>query len=250
MLKVPKSYVENLKSEILKALDDPSANKIAAFDADGTCWFSDVGRDFYDYQITKGFFKDSPLSWEDYFEQESVGMTQGLLWLAQILKGFHIDEVRAFGKKFNQDVRPHFIDHQTEIIQFLKSQGVEVYIVTASVKWTIEAAAEEIGISSDNVIGVETDVQDGIITDIQKGHMTWAEGKVKALLDRTGGKKPFYVSGNTMSDVPMMHQASHIAKLIHSASEDHGIYSSELKAFEEARKNGWRFFDFKTGDHK
>ena len=248
MLKVPKLYVESLKSEIKKALEDPKANKIAAFDADGTCWFSDVGRDFYDYQIKQGFFKDKALNWNDYNEQEAVDIKQGLLWLAQILKGFHIDEVRAFGKKFNQEVRPHFIDHQAEIIQFLKSQGVEVYIVTASVKWTIESAAEEIGIPSENVIGVETDLLDGIITDVQKGHMTWSDGKVKALLDRTGGKKPFYVSGNTMSDVPMMHQASHIAKLIHSADENHGIYASELKALEEAQKNGWRFFNFKNGD--
>lgn len=250
MLKVPKSYVENLKSEIEAALQDPQANKIAAFDADGTCWFSDVGRDFYDYQIKKGFFKEKALTWEDYNAQEAVDIKQGLLWLAQILKGFHIDEVRAFGKDFNQNMRPHFIEHQAEIISFLKSHGVEIYIVTASVKWTIEAAAEEIGILADNVIGVETELEDGVITDIQKGHLTWADGKVKALLDRTKGEKPFFVSGNTMSDVPMMHEASHIAKLIHSAKEDHGIFESELNALKEAQKHNWRFFDFKTGSFK
>jgi len=250
MLKVPKSYIDDLKLEIKKALDDPKANKIAAFDADGTCWFSDVGRDFYDYQIRQGFFKDGPLTWDDYNKQEDVDIKQGLLWLAQILKGFHIDDVRAFGEKFNQEVRPHFIDHQKEIIEFLQAQGVEIYIVTASVKWTIEAAAKEMGIPAENVIGVETEIKDGIITDVLKGHLTWADGKVKALLDRTEGKKPFYVSGNTMSDVPMMHAASHLAKLIHSAHKDHGIFLSETKALEEARKNGWRFFNFKTGDFK
>jgi len=248
MLKVPNSYVENLKSKITQALADPSANKIAAFDADGTCWFSDVGRDFYEYQIKQDFFKEQSLTWDDYHKNERIDIKQGLLWLAQILKGFHIDEIRAFGKKFNKDMRPLFIEHQKEIIHFLQSQEVEVYIVTASVKWTIEAAAEEIGIKAENVIGVETEIHDGIITDVQKGHMTWADGKVRALLDRTDGKKPFYVSGNTMSDVPMMHEASHIAKLIHSADEAHDIYSSELQALEEARKNNWHFFDFKTGD--
>jgi len=248
MLKVPRSYIDDLKSDINKALEDPKTNKIAAFDADGTCWFSDVGRDFFEYQIQKKFFKGPRLNWNDYNQQEAVNITQGLLWLAQILQGFHVDEVRAFGREFNQAMRPHFIDHQSEIVEFLRSQGVEVYIVTASVKWTIEAAAEEFGVKAENVIGVETEVKDGIITNVQKGHMTWADGKVKALMERTGGQRPFYVSGNTMSDVPMMHESTHIAKLIHSADNKHGIYQSELQALDEARKNKWRFFDFKSGE--
>jgi phosphoserine phosphatase len=172
-----------------------------------------------------------------------------LLWLAQILKGFHIDEVRAFTKEFNQNMRPLFIGHQKEIISFLKSKGVEVFIVTASVSWTVEAAAAEMGIDHNHIIGVETHIKDGVITDEQKGHMTWAEGKVTALLDRTNNQKPFFVSGNTMSDVPMMHLSSHIRQLIHSAEEGHGVFESEMKALEESKKHAWRFFDFKSGEY-
>jgi len=51
-----------------------------------------------------------------------------------------------------------------------------------------------------------------------------------------------------MSDVPMMRESSHLAKLIHSAHKEHDIYPSELKALEEAQKNKWHFFDFKTGE--
>ena len=248
MKNVPASYLNSLKEDIKRALKDPTVNKVAAFDADGTCWFSDVGRDFFEYQIRQNFFKGEPLTWNDYHKQENPDIRKGLLWLAQILEGFHIDEVRAFTKEFNQAMRPLFIEHQKEIISFLKENGVNVFIVTASVSWTVEAAAAEMGIEAENIIGVETHIKDGIITSEQKGHMTWAEGKVTALLDRTQGKKPFFVSGNTMSDVPMMHISSHIRQLIHSAHDDHGIFQSELKALKKAKKHNWRFFDFKNGE--
>ncbi len=250
MIHPPKYYTKHIKNEIQNALKDPKANPIAAFDADGTCWFSDVGRDFFDHQINKNFFSGPSYNWEDYKKREDVDIKVGLLWLAEILENFSLDEVRKFGDEFNQEIRPNFIKHQKEIIKFLKEQDVEVYIVTASVKWTVEAAALEMGIKRENVIGVETEVKDGVITSIQKGHMTWKEGKVKALLDHTNGKIPFFVSGNTTSDVPMMKISSHLRQVIRSVDEKSEIFSSEAEALKIAKIEGWNYLDYTTGEFK
>ncbi len=241
---VPENYTSLIKKNIETALKDSTANPIAAFDADGTCWFSDVGRDFFQHQIDKNFFSKGSLTWDDYQKEEDKDITKGLFWLAEILEGLSLEEVRRFGDSFNQEVRPSFIEHQKEIIKFLIEQNVQVYIVTASVKWTVEAAALELGIPRENVIGVQTEIENGIITKKQKGHLSWHEGKVNALLEHTNGKKPFFVSGNTTSDVPMMKISTHLRQVVRSVGPDSEIVNGESKALNIAKENGWHYLDF------
>lgn len=250
MIFPPKSYTERVKTQIEEALKDPNANKIAAFDADGTCWFSDVGRDFFEYQIRTNFFSGPSYNWDDYKKREDVDIKVGLFWLAEILENFSLEELRKFGDQFNQEMRPVFVEHQKEIIKFLTEKGVKVHIVTASVKWTVEAAALELGIPRENVIGIETEVENGKITAVQKGHLTWKEGKVKALLDHTDGKLPFFVSGNTTSDVPMMRISTHLSQMMRSVDDKSGIISSEQEALTIAKAEGWNYLDYTTGEFK
>ena len=250
MIFPPKTYTELIKNQIEEALKDPEANKIAAFDADGTCWFSDVGRNFFEYQIRTNFFSGPSYNWSDYKKKEDQDIKIGLFWLAQILENFTVDEVRKFGDEFNQTMRPQFIEHQKEIIKFLTEKDVKVHIVTASVKWTVEAAALEMGVPRENVIGIETEVINGRITSKQKGHLTWKEGKVKALLDHTNGKLPFFVSGNTTSDVPMMKIATHLRQMVRSVNSESGILSSETEALAIAKAEGWNYLDYTLGEFK
>lgn len=247
---VPKEYTNLIKKNIENALADPNANPIAAFDADGTCWFSDVGRDFFDYQIKENFFVDQPYTWTDFQKEEDKDIKRGLFWLAEILAGFSLDEVRNFGDKFNRNIRPNFIEHQKEIITFLIEKSVEVYIVTASVKWTVEAAALELGIPRNNVIGIQTETEDGIITGKQKGHLTWREGKVDALLAHTNGRKPFFASGNTTSDVPLMETATHLSQVMHSAHPRDIIFNSEKETLSIAKEKGWHYLDYINSEFK
>ncbi len=246
---VPEAYTNLIKENIETALKDPAVNKIAAFDADGTCWLSDVGRDFFDYQIKENYFSGPPLTWEDYQKEEDKSMERGLFWLAEILAGLQLDELRKFVDGFNKSVRPTFIEHQKEIIKFLIEKGVRVHIVTASVKWTVEAGALDLGIPYENVIGIETEVENGIITPKQKGPLSWQSGKVDALLARTNGLKPFFVSGNTMSDYPMMQLSTHLRQVIHSATPEDSIYKSEHEALTLAKQHGWHYFNFISGEH-
>ncbi|MGH1467946.1 MAG: HAD family hydrolase [Bdellovibrionales bacterium] len=241
---VPENYTNLIKKNIETALQDSTANPIAAFDADGTCWFSDVGRDFFQHQIDKNFFVNESYTWDDYQREEDKDVKLGLFWLAEILAGFSLEEIRAFGEAYTKEVRPSFVEHQKEIIKFLIEKNVQVYIVTASVKWTVEAAALELGIPRENVIGVQTEIEDGIITKKQKGYLSWHEGKVDALLDHTNGKKPFFASGNTTSDIPLMKTSTHLRQVVRSVGPDSEIFSGESKALAVAKEHGWHYLDF------
>lgn len=244
MFKVPQEYTETIKKNIDQALEDPQVHPVAAFDADGTCWFSDVGRDFFNHQMARNFFPDQAYTWEHYRKLEKESMEKALLWMAQILSGFSLEEVRAFGAEANKHIRPHFIDHQKDLIDHLLKRDVDVYIVTASVKWTVEAAAEEIGIKQDHVLGIQTAIEDGLITDQQLGPLTWTQGKVDALLEATGGKRPFFASGNTSTDLPLLESSTHLRKVIHSAAEGDSLHQTELKALLRAKEQGWHFVDY------
>lgn len=246
---IPKEYTEKLKNRIENARKTVSGPAVAAFDADGTCWFSDVGRDFFDHQVKQAFFPSEKVyQWTDYEALEAKDINLGLAWMAQILAGFSLDKVRSFAEKCINWSIPNYIEHQKEVIALLNKLDVDVYIVTASVKWSVEPAAEVMGIKSENVIGVETSIKDGLITDELSGPVTWREGKVDALLKATGGVNPFFVSGNTMSDVPLLHSSTALRSLMHSAKDGEDLFNTENQALELAKEQDWHFADCVRGE--
>ena len=241
-------YINNFKLRITEALKNPKSNPIAAFDADGTLWFSDVGRDFFDFQIKHKYFPlGQSYDWNDYKAIEAQGMEKGLTWLGQILASENLDELRKKVRLFHEEHPPVYVQEQKEIIKFLKESGVRVLIVTASIGWTIEAAAEEFDIPPEDIVGIRTYLDDNVITDKVHYPVSWAEGKVDALLEATDGKKPFLASGNTTSDMFMVDIATDMKLVIHGAQPSDLVYESEVKALAMAKEKGWDYMDYING---
>lgn len=119
--------------------------------------------------------------------------------------------------------------------------GADIYVVTASIKWAVEPAAESLGISRDHVIGVQTAVVDGVVTDKQEGAITWREGKVVGLLETTRRRRPFLCAGNTMGDLPLLDCATHFRVVNAAAGPGDTNRESEQKLVEIAKKRGWFF---------
>ncbi|MEN0059164.1 MAG: haloacid dehalogenase-like hydrolase, partial [Bdellovibrio sp.] len=133
---------------------------------------------------------------------------------------------------------PIFLE-QKKLIDLLISKGVQIYIVTASVKWAVEPGAEILGLTKDNVIGIETHIQDGVISTQQKGAITYRQGKVEALLEKTQGKKPFFCSGNTMGDFQLLQSATHLRLAVSAASRDDKIFKTEHELQTWAEQHSW-----------
>ena len=68
---------------------------------------------------------------------------------------------------------------------------MQVFIVTASIKWAVEPGAEALGLSKDQVIGIETLVDHGLVTAKQHGFISYRDGKVQAWLGKSVKKLPF-----------------------------------------------------------
>ncbi|MEM7646754.1 MAG: HAD family hydrolase [Pseudomonadota bacterium] len=246
MLNFPDSKVEEIKQAIDKALDG-GANPIAAFDADGTLWTHDAGEGFFEYKNKNNLVELPEDPWSHYKNLKiEVSPDAAYLWLAQILKGKSLDEVREWSKSATGplDQLPTF-EAQKEIIDHLHSKGVEVYVVTASIKWAVEPGAAYYGIDYDHVIGITTKVIDGVMTEEQDGPVTYREGKVTGLLEKTGGKAPFFASGNSEGDLPLLESSTHLKLVMASAPEsEKSMHNVEQTMVTIAKQKGWHYHSY------
>lgn len=238
-----KDYSAELWNRINTSLDQilkEDSSPVAAFDADGTLWDTDLGETFFQYQIDNKLVELPRNAWEYYQNMKAESPPKAYLWLAQICKNQNIEQVRTWAQEAvkNHFPLPIFLE-QKKLIDLFLQKGVQIYIITASVKWAVEPGAEILGLQQDQVIGVETEIEGGLISEKQKGLITYRQGKVDALLEKTNGKKPFFCSGNTMGDFQLLQSSTHLSLAVSAASRDDKLFKTELELQQNAEKFGW-----------
>lgn len=243
-----KDYSDTLWSRINSALDQElkeNSQPIAAFDADGTLWDTDLGENFFHYQIANKLVSLPPDPWEYYETMKAKDAPTAYLWLAQICQQQKIEVVQEWARHAIESIKPlPILLPQKKVIELFLSKGVQIYIVTASIKWSVEAGAELVGLRPENVLGVHTEIADGIVSDKQSGLITYKQGKVDALLQATKGKKPFFCSGNTMGDYQLLQSATRLSLAVSAAARDDKLFRTEAELQEHAVKNSWEHHRF------
>ena len=218
----------------------PVGRAVAAFDADGTLWNTDLGEAFFEYQIKNQLV---PLPADPFghynWMKDNVSHTAAYVWLAQVLKDVPLARVREWAEASVASRPLPIFEEQLRVIEKLRALEVEIYIVTASIKWAVEPGARRFGLSAEDVIGIETAVVNGIVTDKPHGVVTYREGKSAALLARTGGVAPYFASGNTEGDKWLLEGASALRLVIASAPEGTENFPTESKMQALAEKNSW-----------
>jgi phosphoserine phosphatase len=239
------NYFRELQNKIDQALAEGAA-PIAAFDADGTLWDLDIGETFFDYQIRHcdlPQLKEVKDPWTHYLELKKTDHRAAYTWLAQINENQTLAQVRQWAEKAIDQIQPFPVLHSMQgLIQFLKTRNVQVFIVTASVKWAVEPAALKFyGIPYENVLGVETKVVEPgpLITAEGKSPVTWREGKAEALLQATAGRQPFLAVGNTDGDTALLESSSHWALAVATQDFPNALFAAELALQKEASRRGW-----------
>ena len=241
------SLMADIKEHITRYIKNNGGPYYAAFDADGTLWDSDIGEQFFQYQIDNCNLM--PLRevnpWEHYEMLKEKDPREAYVWLAQINNGQLLQEVQGWAMQSVKQQVPKFFYSQLELIKWLREQEVVPIIVTASVKWAVEPAAKMIGIDENCVLGIQTTITtDERVTDIQDGHITWRDGKLKALMERTEDVRPILCAGNTIGDISMIQSSQCIKLAIQTQNEPNGLYEEEQPLFEMAKENGWFTHNF------
>lgn len=235
---IPKPQLQNLLDDLEK--HRPSGRAIAAFDADGTLWNTDLGEAFFNYLIVNQLVPLPPDPWGHYNHmKDHESHTKAYFWLAQILRGIPLSQVRNWAEAAVALAPIPIFDETFQIIEKLKSLDVEVYIVTASVKWAVEPGARRLGLRDKDVLGIESEVRSGFVTDIQRGVITYREGKATAILAHSGGISPYFAAGNTEGDRWLLEAATNLRLVLSAAPEGTENFPTEARMLALAAEQGW-----------
>lgn len=212
----------------------------AAFDADGTLWDTDLGENMFRYQIKNQLVKLPDEAWQHYRDIKKVDPKKAFLWLAQVNQGVKISRVREWAESAVEQYNPlPIFSAQQKLIELLLQNDVNVMIVTASVAWAVEPGARRIGVERENVLGVATKIENDIVTDENAHTITYRDGKIKRVLEFTGGVAPFLCSGNTMGDYELLKGASHISLAVSAAKESSDLFATEMELQKNANEHNW-----------
>ena len=121
-------------------------------------------------------------------------------------------------------VRPAMV----ALARAMQDAGWEVWVISATNQWTIEAVAPLLGFAPERVVGNRCRVDQARITDEREGPITWRQGKVDAIALHTG-RPPVAAFGDTWTDVEMLHAATELALLV-----DRG--DAQLRSLAEERR--------------
>lgn len=238
-----KRYPETFWTHINTVLDSQKNSEkplIAAFDADGTLWDTDLGENFFQYQIDHKLVELPHNAFDHYLDLKKLDTQNAFGWLAQINAGQKLTTVQQWADEAFQTIHPKpLFDEQKKLIHLLLENNVKVHIVTASITWAVQAGAKEFDLPIDSVIGVETEIIDGLISTTVCTPVTYRQGKVTGLLKKTNGIYPFLASGNTMGDFELLQSATDIRLAVSAASPDDPIYRTEKELQEQAKKLNW-----------
>jgi phosphoserine phosphatase len=231
---------KKLESALSLASGGRNTKRTAAFDADGTLWDKDAGETFFDWQIKNSGLPLPKDPFAHYHRLKNPDPRTAYLWLAQISAGQNLDQVRAWAKTCFESHQPWPVfESARRLIELLKKERVEIYIVTASIKWAVEPAALALGIDFNHVLGITTEVRNNIISNVAVNPITWRQGKADALLARTKGVRPILACGNTLGDIALLNSATDIQLAVSTQNQSNELFEEELKLRQRASESGW-----------
>lgn len=208
---------------------------VVVFDADGTLWADDVTETFFRWLIsnhkltTVDYNRDNFKEYEERVKKDALSAYK---WLVRKIVGMSENEIIELSHTY---FRKYFADRiypcQQKLISELKKLDMDIWILSASNKWLVQAGAEYVGVDPAHVLAVDLEVKKGILTDKIIEPFTYREGKVQAIKQFIG-KKPVMVFGDSLGDIPMLNEADGVRVFIKHA------YEQNDEAVKLAKENG------------
>ena len=185
---------------------------IAVFDCDGTLWNGDSGRDFFYWEIERGLVSreiaDAMLARYRLYVAGEVGEEPMCAEMVTMHRSLPIDDLhRAAEEFFVEVVSPRVFPEMLELTRRLAAQGCDLWAVSSTNNWVVEAGAARFGIARDHVLAACVHAENGHATD--RIHRV-PTGNLKAVAIREVIGKPVHgVFGNSIHDHAMLEMAKH-----------------------------------------
>jgi phosphoserine phosphatase len=181
--------------------------KVAVFDCDGTLWSGDAGSGFMTWTIETGLVSREATDWIDgryrgYLKGE-VSELAICGEMVQMYQRLREEELRRSARAFFESrIEQNIFPEMLALVEELRGRGVDIWAVSSTNNWVIEAGMRRFGIPANRVLAACVEVKDGVVTDVLLDVPT-DEGKVAALY-RVGVTAPDAVFGNSVHDAAML----------------------------------------------
>jgi phosphoserine phosphatase len=185
---------------------------IAVFDCDGTLWSGDAGRDFFYWEIERGIVSrevaDAMVERYSLYELGVVGEESMCGEMVTMNSGVPVDQLYAAGEEFFAEVvRPRVFPEMHALTRRLSDKGCELWAVSSTNDWVVEAGALHFGFARDRVLAACVHTDAGRATD-RLVRVPTDELKTVAIREVIG--KPVHaVFGNSIHDQAMLEIAAY-----------------------------------------
>lgn len=213
--------------------------KVAAFDGDGTVlgqvphYLADEC--LYQEAVQKPNYKKDIVAKMTKMSNVSIPYVQHRIFY---LSGKTLQQVRDMGNAcFKKDYSDKIFQPMKHLIQRLKKNGFEIWIVTASPEALYQKfLSKAFDIPITNIVGVKSAISNGIVTNRIVHPIPQDHGKKEAI-ETFIQEQPLLVGGNSRGDKEMI-EFSRDLKLIVNPDE-HIAHDQKESIATYAKKNGW-----------
>lgn len=213
----------------IRAAVAPHERGAVAFDGDGTLWSGDVGEDFFHATIRRCDYRDEAsdelarVAREHGLPSDGPGVVvAGVLYDAYLagrfpeervcemmawgVAGWTVDEARAFAESILDRTKIESRLHLEAVgaLRWAREEGLEVFLVSASPRAIVEAAAARLGVDADHVLAATPAVEGGVVRARAVRPIPYGAGKVDNLRPKLGGRVLAAAFGDNAFDVPML----------------------------------------------
>ena len=187
--------------------------KVAVFDCDGTLWSGDSGQDFLYWEIDHGLLPREVVEWAlPRYSAYKAGKVEEDVMCGEMVtfhKGISEEKLHAAAEEFFRDVvAMRIFPQMQELAMELAGSGCDLWAVSSTNNWVVEAGVCRFGIPRDHVLAACVQIEEGRASD-RLQQVPTDEGKAAAIRTHLRGAQPEVAFGNSCHDVHMLELARH-----------------------------------------
>ena len=208
--------------------------RLAVFDCDGTLWSGDAGADFFYWEIERGLLPKSVADWAlERYKGYLAGAVDELTICGEMVTihaGVKLEIIRNAAREFfAKHVAKRVFPEMLELTRQLAAHGCEIWAVSSTNDWVIEAGVEQFGIPASRVLAACVECADGMASGklIRVPTDELKATAINEVIQRT----PDAVFGNSIHDLAMLEIAG-----------DAYAVNPNADLGKEAETRGWKIF--------
>jgi HAD superfamily phosphoserine phosphatase-like hydrolase len=226
---IPSTKAIDFQEAILKL--EP---RVAVFDCDGTLWSGDSGEGFFRWELERNVVNADIARWAvtRYADYKAGKVDEEVMCgeMVTIHADLREEDLKKLAKEFfEENFFAQIFPEMRTLVSELLDEGCDVWAVSSTNEWVIEAAMENFGLPKEKLLAAAVEIDGGVITN-RIIRVPSGPGKSLAIQEVIG-RTPDAVFGNSKWDADMMEKGHHAFAV---------NPNPDLEA--QARKLGWTIY--------